>query len=85
MRVKMLVELSGTRNGQPWPPRGQVVDLPDDEAAHYCAAGMATPVATRGADVETATPPPDAEKRAASPTTVTTANGPTAKGRRTRR
>ncbi len=45
MRVRMKVDISGTRQGQEWPPRGSVIDLPDDEAAGYCSAGMAEPVA----------------------------------------
>ena len=45
MRVCMTVEISGTRDGVPWPPRGGEVDLPDAEGADLCAAGYATPVA----------------------------------------
>ncbi|KPC73717.1 hypothetical protein ADL26_13375 [Thermoactinomyces vulgaris] len=41
MRVTMKVDLSGTRNGEPWPRRGETVDLPDEEAAQLCASGMA--------------------------------------------
>lgn len=55
MQVRMKVHVSGTRNGQEWPPRGSVVDLPDAEAADYCRTGMAEPVSTFGADVEIAT------------------------------
>lgn len=65
MRVRMKVDVSGTRAGHEWPPRGSVIDLPDDEAADYCRAGMAEPVAvfdtpetaTPDAEPETATPP----------------------------
>lgn len=59
----MLVEVSGTRNGVPLPkPRtGLTVDLPDDEAAEYCAAGLARPVAVDVVELAVA---PDAEKRA---------------------
>ncbi len=45
MRVRMKVDISGTRAGQEWPPRGSVIDLPDAEAADYCKSGMAEPVA----------------------------------------
>lgn len=31
-KVKLFVSMSGTRDGQPWPPAGSVVELPDDEA-----------------------------------------------------
>lgn len=52
MRVKMLVSLTGTRNGVDWPPRGATVDLPDAEARDLVAGGLAAlPV------VETATAP----------------------------
>ena len=41
MRVRMKVTISGTRDGQPWPERGGVVDLPDSEAEHMISAGLA--------------------------------------------
>lgn len=44
MRVKMIVQLSGTRDGKPWPGRGETMDLPDEEAAQMCASGMAETV-----------------------------------------
>jgi hypothetical protein len=44
MRVMMKVQLSGTRNGQPWPGKGETMELPDDEAAQMCASGMAETV-----------------------------------------
>lgn len=43
MRVRMRVQISGTRDGREWPPRGGLVDLPAAEAAQLCAAGMAEP------------------------------------------
>ncbi len=51
----MKVDVSGTRDGHPWPPRGSVVELPDAEAADYCRNGMAEPVATFD-EPETAVP-----------------------------
>jgi hypothetical protein len=42
MRVRMKVTISGTRDGQPWPERGQSVDLPDSEAEQLVASGLAT-------------------------------------------
>lgn len=45
MRIQLLGEISGTRNGLDWPPRGTVVDLPDEEAARLCEQQMARPVA----------------------------------------
>lgn len=55
MRVRMRVEMSGTRDGLPWPPKGQSVDLPDEEAAHLVAAGLAE--SESGPEVEEATAP----------------------------
>lgn len=54
MKVRMKVDMSGTRNGQPWPPRGEVADVDDREGADLCAAGIAEPVAET-APVEKAT------------------------------
>ena len=54
MRIRLVGEMSGTRDGQDWPPRGSVVDLPDEEAAQLLARGMARPV--EDAPVEAATP-----------------------------
>lgn len=75
MKIRMLVEMSGARNGQPWPRRGEVADLPTAEAAHLCAAGVAekaddAPEKAVPAPAETTTVPeaettvqPPAEKR----------------------
>lgn len=46
-------QISGTRNGEPWPPPGAEIDLPDQEAVKYCANGLAEPVAGHQAGVET--------------------------------
>lgn len=54
MRVMMLAQVSGTRNGRPWPAVGKTVDLPDGEAAQLCAAGLAETAKDR---TEKATPP----------------------------
>ena len=43
MRVTMKLQISGTRNGEPWPARGETIDLPDDEAAALVAQGAAEP------------------------------------------
>lgn len=57
MKVRMGIAMSGSRNGQPWPTRGEVVDLPDSEGADLCASGVASPVTED--EAETAVPPTD--------------------------
>jgi hypothetical protein len=52
MRVKLLVHLTGTRNGVEWPGYHEEMELPDDEAASMVAAGLAEPV-TKHRDAET--------------------------------
>jgi hypothetical protein len=59
MRVRMKVAISGTRDGESWPARGGVVDLPDEEARHMIAGGLA--VEDDGAE-EHATVPGSPEK-----------------------
>jgi len=54
MRVRMRDQISGTRNGEPWPPPGGEIDLPDVEAVKYCANRLAEPVVVPDADVEKA-------------------------------
>lgn len=69
MKIRMKVAVSGTRNGRPWPPIGEEVDLPDHEAKEYCSAGLADPVAVKkDADAaEKAVAANDSEKRAEEP------------------
>lgn len=62
MRVKMKVGMTGTRDGVDWPPAGGCVDLPADEAAHLCAAGLAEPC-----------PEPDVPETATAPAAPRTA------------
>jgi hypothetical protein len=62
MRIRMRDQISGTRNGEPWPPPGGEVDLPDAEAVKYCANGLAVPVAAKDTDVEKAVPGDDLDE-----------------------
>jgi hypothetical protein len=39
--VQLLITLTGTRNGEDWPPLGGLMDLPDDEAEGYVRNGYA--------------------------------------------
>lgn len=44
MRLTMRMQISGTRNGRPWPAQGDVIDIDDTvEADALIAAGIATP------------------------------------------
>ena len=43
MRVRLLVGITGTRNGVDWPRIGESIDLPDVEAADLVTAGLAEP------------------------------------------
>ena len=55
-QVRMLVTISGTRDGADWPARGELATLPADEAAAMVAGGLVEVAAVEpgGADVETA-------------------------------
>ena len=55
-QVLMLVSISGTRDGQDWPARGELATLPADEAAAMTAAGLVEVAAIEpgGDDVERA-------------------------------
>ncbi|AEM87084.1 hypothetical protein [Streptomyces violaceusniger] len=55
MKVRMKATISGTRDGEPWPQRGGVVDLPKEEAEHLIGAGLAENAANGELVEETAT------------------------------
>lgn len=88
MKVRMLVTMSGTRNGKEWPARGNPIELPDDEAQQLIAQSMAIPCTDMVGDVETATLPDEAvEHRVApavteKPLTTKTGPGPVGRGKR---
>lgn len=63
MKIIMKVAVSGSRDGERWPGKGEQVDLPPDEAADLIAAGLAS----RPGEGETATAVPRGEQRARSP------------------
>lgn len=46
MKIRMLVEMpeGATRNGQPWPAKGETAELLTAEAAHLVASGVAEEV-----------------------------------------
>ena len=39
--VKLVRQISGTRNGVPWPKPGEYLEVPDAEAAELIAIGIA--------------------------------------------
>jgi hypothetical protein len=45
MKIRMIEQITGTRDGVRWPAPGGTVDLPAREATKLCAAGSAEPVA----------------------------------------
>jgi hypothetical protein len=61
MKIKMLVGISGSLDGQPYPPRGGEWEVNDVAGAQLCAKGLAKPVAEKE-PVETAVEP-EPEKR----------------------
>mgnify|MGYP001163556668 FL=1 len=44
-KVKMLIKLSGTRNGEDWPAPGETIDVPKQEADSLISNGFAEKVA----------------------------------------
>jgi hypothetical protein len=44
MLVRMLEHIAGSRDGNRWPPRGGIIDLPTEEAHALIAHGYAQPV-----------------------------------------
>jgi hypothetical protein len=52
MRVRLIGTMTGTRDGVDWPPIGETIDLPADEAIGLVSNKMAVPVDT--SDVELA-------------------------------
>lgn len=53
--VRMIVSITGTRNGDDWPLAGGTIDLPEAEAADLVNAGLA--VRAESAMVEKAVAP----------------------------
>lgn len=66
MKVRMLVDISGTRDGQEWPGRGGTIDVPDYEAQDLIANKFAELVADEPV-IETATVAPAIETAARKP------------------
>jgi len=52
--VRMLVSISGTRDGQDWPARGGLLEVAEGEAAALVAGGLAEAVVPEPGAIETA-------------------------------
>lgn len=72
MRVRLKMQISGTRSVGEWPEPGGELDVSDAEGADLCASGIAEPVAVKPAEERAVVTPPPAEERAeVTPATVT--------------
>lgn len=76
MRVRLAVELSGTRNGVPWPKRGTVVELPEGEALDMLHAGTAKALDPNDSPDETVHVPADVDEAVAKFIPVTARHEP---------
>lgn len=67
--VRLNISISGMRDGEPWPPKGATVDLPDQEASDMIAQGYvdAVDAATEVADAAPAGETTDAAPAAPKP------------------
>lgn len=66
MKVRMLVEISGTRDGEEWPKRGGTIDVPEPEAQDLIANKFAE-IAADEPVIETAAVAPATETAARKP------------------
>lgn len=64
MKIRMLANISGLRDGVAWPAPGGETVVPDAEGAQLCAQGYAVPVAAP-AEPERAVAPAAPETRPA--------------------
>lgn len=60
MKIRMKIQMSGTRNGQRWPKAGETADIPTGEATHLVASGIAEQVT----DEQVTEPQPEPEAEA---------------------
>ena len=57
MNIRLTAQISGMRDGQPWPAPGGLIDVPEDEANSLIAIGMAKADKPAAPVEETATAP----------------------------
>lgn len=67
MRVKLIFRIEGTRDGEPWPSIGGIIDVPNDEAMNLISHGYAIPAPTPQVQ-ERATAEPIIERATLTPT-----------------
>lgn len=66
MKVKMIAQINGSRDGEDWPARGAIAEFPDSEAADLIMNGYAIDPAAAEDDEETADAP-DGDVETATP------------------
>jgi hypothetical protein len=54
MKIRMLADMSGTKDGKEWPKRGEVADFDAEEAAELIASGIAAKAGDKEAEAEVA-------------------------------
>lgn len=66
MRIRMLVDMpeGATRNGEPWPAKGEAVDMPTADAAHLVASGVAEEVTDQAEGEQTPDEPRRSRRKA---------------------
>lgn len=67
MRIRLLIDISGTIDGQDWPRKGGEIDVPEIVAADLIANGFAEAIARKIAKVEAAAFDPVTETATTSP------------------
>lgn len=55
MKLIITADISGTRDGDDWPKRGEEIDVPEEEGLNLLLTGLARPA---GESVELAVAPP---------------------------
>lgn len=65
MRIRLLIDISGTIDGEDWPRKGGEIDVPEHVAGDLIANGFAEPVTRKTEKVETTTVNPVTETAAA--------------------
>lgn len=68
MKVKMIADIRGTRDGEDWPAAGSIAELPDAEAADLIMNGYAIDPSAVEDDVDEETADaPDGDVETATP------------------